>query len=140
MGYILMMISSTNNIAMILQYILADGFMKFIFFLYITLEEKSDTNFAVSYLSIFGVLSNLGLPITVGFFNKINLFSTVLDNMYYVSFVTIIIASLIGVQYNFRMINHIVGQINESEFNIKNLASLILASILSFSLIFYGGL
>lgn len=137
MGYILMMISATNDTSMIIQFMLADGFMKFIFFLYLTLEEKGQTNYVISYLTIFGILSNLGLPITVGFFNKINLFVVLLDNMYYASFTATILASLISISYNFRMINHITSQIDESEFQIKYSGPIFLATILSFGLIFY---
>lgn len=137
MGYILMMFSVTNNISMIFQYLLADGFMKFIFFNYIALEEKGINNNTISYLTIYGVLSNIGLPITIGFFNKINLLSLLIENMYYASFAATIIATVISVNYNWRIINHIAAHMDSSESSVKYSASLFLTTILSLSLIFY---
>lgn len=140
MGYILMMISATFDVDLIIQYILADGVMKFIFFVYIAQDEDGVRQVLPSYLTIFGILSNIGLPISVGFFNKVNLLTILLENMNYIGFVPVIIASVIGIDYNFRMINRIILDIDQSIKGMKYSYSLIMATILSLSLIFYGNI
>jgi len=140
MGYILLMLSSSQNISAILQYIFADGIMKFIFFTYLSLEEKHRQNYIDSYMMIYGIISNIGLPISIGFFNKINLFVTLIEKDYHISFIATIIASTIAISYNFRLIGSVTSDMQESKFDIKQNYALILPTILGFSLIFYGKL
>jgi multicomponent Na+:H+ antiporter subunit D len=136
-GYITMMISNCSNASLILQYIFADGFSKFLFFGYIALEEDGKNCSNSVYITIVNIVSNLGLPITIGFFNKINLLQILLVNNAYIAFVAAIIASVVGVNYNFRMLNHLIRHERAQAVSNKHYLSLYVATIMSFGLIFY---
>jgi len=152
-GYICLMIANKASISMCIQYILADGMMKFILFYFITqveigrdsvvqlhdLEGLARKYPVFSSIITFNLISNMGLPITVGFFNKMNLFYTLMQNINYVAFVTVIISSIIGIEYNFRIIRKLY--IGPKELSIRlhlenNKLGLLIATILSFGLIF----
>ncbi|MGV2431957.1 MAG UNVERIFIED_CONTAM: cation:proton antiporter [Rickettsiaceae bacterium] len=137
-GYILLMLISTNNVNMILQYALADGCFKFFIFGFITLKTSDKNSFGISVLAIINIFSNLGLPITVGFFNKVNLLMILLEQSSYIYFALAIIASVIAINYNFRMIFYITNSISRVRANIKIILPMGLLTMLSFGLIFYG--
>lgn len=136
-GYASLMAANSSNITLILQYVFADGLAKFLFFAYITLEENGQNCSNSVYVALVNIISNLGLPITVGFFNKVNLLQILLMNSNYIAFVAAIIASVVGVSYNFRMMNHIIRHEGSALLKSQHHLSLYAATIMSFGLIIY---
>ena len=152
-GYICLMIGNKAPILMCVQYILADGLIKFILFYFVTqleigrnslhlgaLEGLSSRAPLLSGLIAFNLISNMGLPITVGFFNKMNLLYVLMQNMNQAAFVPVIIASIIGIEYNFRIIRKIY--IGDRSVAMKlylnnNRLSLIFATLFGFGLILW---
>ena len=146
------MIANKASINMCIQYILADGMMKFILFYFITQVEIGRTSVQLDELEgparrypilcalmTFNLISNMGLPITIGFFNKMNLLYTLMHNINYVAFAAVIISSIMGIEYNFRIIRKLY--IGPKELSIRihlenNKIGLLIVTILSLGLIF----
>jgi len=151
-GYICIMIGNKAPANMCIQYILSDGMMKFIMFYFIAqveigrsdvqlheLEGLSRKHPVLSGVMTFNLISNIGLPISVGFFNKMNLLYTLMQNINYIAFIAVIISSIIGIEYNFRIIRRLY--LAPTEFSIKlymknNKIGLLMATILGFGIIF----
>lgn len=136
-SYITLMVMNSDNFSMIMQYVIADSISKFIFFAYVALEEDHKNCSNSVYVAILNVISNMGIPITIGFFNKINLLNILLSNSSYLSFVAAILASMIGVSYNYRLVTHLIRHELTQDKDNRHFASLYLATLISFGLIFY---
>ena len=126
--------------------------MKFILFYFITQVEIGRTSVQLDELEglarrypilcalmTFNLISNMGLPITIGFFNKMNLLYTLMHNINYVAFAAVIISSIMGIEYNFRIIRKLY--IGPKELSIRihlenNKIGLLIVTILSLGLIF----
>ena len=150
-GYICIMIANKAEPSICIQYILADGMMKFILFYFITQLEINRNNIKLEDLEglskrapilcaiiTFNLISNMGLPVTIGFFNKMNLLYTLMQSMNYIAFIAVIISSIIGIEYNFRIIRSLY--IGPKELSIRlylenNKLGLLIATILGFGLI-----
>lgn len=151
-GYICIMIANKAPTTMCIQYVLADGMMKFIMFYFITQVEIGRSEVQLYELKglsckhpvlcgimTFNLISNMGAPISIGFFNKMNLLYTLIQNINYIAFIAVIISSIIGIEYNFRIIRKLY--LIPTEFSIKlymrnNKIGLLIATILGFGLIF----
>jgi multicomponent Na+:H+ antiporter subunit D len=95
------------------------------------------------------IITNATLPPTMHFFNKLNLMSTLVDKQRIVTFVCIIFASLLGLLYNYKIINKIFfhdGQRIVNPFKAKpidktsKILFYALSSISTMLVIFYGTL
>lgn len=119
-GYIALMIANKTPIDICQQYMIADGLMKFLLFYFISQIEFGAENINISSLEglghrypflggivTIGLISNIGLPFTIGFFNKMNLLYALTLSKNYIGFVAVILASIIGIEYNFRIIKTI---------------------------------
>ena len=150
-GYICLMIANQAPPSVCIQYILADGIMKFILFYFITQLEIGRDNVMITSLEglarvapilcglvTFNLISNMGLPITVGFFNKMNLLYTLMHDMNQAAFIAVIISSIIGIEYNFRIIKqmYIGEKAKAMRLHLENnRLGLIIATLLGFGLI-----
>ena len=150
-GYICLMIANKAPALICVQYILADGMMKFVLFYFITqleigkrditlldLEGLSHRFPILCGLMTFNLISNMGLPITIGFFNKMNLLYALMNNMNQAAFIAVIISSIVGIEYNFRIIRKMY--IGEKAMAMRlylgnNRLGLIIATLLGFGLI-----
>lgn len=152
-GYLCIMIANSQNISQIIQYICADSLMKFILFYFLAqLESEIEIvdvqdlyGIAKKYptLSItmtLNIISNMGLPITVGFFNKMNLLNSTIQNKQFWYFAAIIIASVVAIEFNFRILrNMYLGEKQDAPTIInQSYISLVCATSVSFLLIFCG--
>ena len=151
-GYICLMIANKAPPLLCVQYILADGMMKFILFYFITQLEIGRDNIMLTDLEglatrapilcgimTFNLISNMGLPITIGFFNKMNLLYTLIHNMNQAAFIAVIISSIVGIEYNFRIIRKLyIGEKGSSMrlYLTNNMFGLVIATLLSIGLIF----
>ena len=151
-GYICIMIANEADPILCMQYVFADSMMKFALFYMITqveigrksLELSELTGLAGRYpifcaIMTFNLISNMGLPVTIGFFNKLNLLYILMQNTNYITFITVIVASIIGVEYNFKIIQRFYIGMKEQSIRLHlegSHASMILATILGFGLIF----
>lgn len=151
-GYICIMIANKGDIALCMRYIFADGLMKLVLFYFITQVEIGRRSIKIYELEglahrypilcaimTFNIISNMGMPITIGFFNKLNLLYLLIQSSNYIAFVAVIIASIIGVEYNFRLIRALyTGTTTDSIklFIPGNLWGLFLTTSLGFGLIF----
>lgn len=151
-GYICMMIATKTSPLLCAQYIMADGFIKFVLFYFITQVEIGRNSIQLndligmkykypimSAIITFNLISNMGLPITIGFFNKINLLYSLMNNVNIIGFIIVILVSLIGVEYNFKIIKILYSGSRSSSIKLyctNNMLALIAATILGFGLIF----
>lgn len=151
-GYICIMIANKAEPRLCMQYIFADGIMKFALFYMVTQLEIGRNALNINEIEglagrypifcaimTFNLLSNMGLPITIGFFNKMNLLYALMQNANYIAFITVIIASIVGVEYNFNIIRKFY--LDTKKYSIKlhlegNHLVLMLVTILGFGLIF----
>lgn len=132
------------NITLLLWFLLADTLNKVGFFIIIAIIEAKHEGVSnleningliqkspfISLLLCLITINNAGIPLTIGFINKINLMTLLLHSQYYVLFVIIILGSVMGLFYNYTIINSIMFNSNKNTHTIlyeeKNIEKLIL--------------
>jgi multicomponent Na+:H+ antiporter subunit D len=122
-GYMMILLSlgGPEVLAILMLYMYSDALVKFTSFLalsvishnYFSLELGSNTgkkgestcfdNFPVASLVLtICLISNAGLPLTIGFINKYNLLTLLLEYNNYYLLCPVILGSLLGMLYNYR--------------------------------------
>ncbi|KJV57591.1 proton-conducting transporter transmembrane domain-containing protein [Orientia tsutsugamushi] len=99
---------------------------------------------------VFGILftlaliSNLGLPLTIGFVNKLNIFLTVLQSLGYFGIIILAISSCMSFNYHYKIFHYLYStqQTSHSSFTLNgnNSVAIILTIISYLMLIFYNHL
>lgn len=153
-GYILILLSLNNKKAAVLSiiFLLSDIIIKSLLFQINYFIEKSQmhnyqNNFSrCSYSNIFLIfviltlLSHSSLPLSIGFVNKWSLFSLLLENNFYFTFMVILLSSLASLFYNYKLIS-LFYLTDKGYFLIKvnkfSLLSLLLFIFASYAMLYY---
>ncbi|KJV57102.1 NADH-Ubiquinone/plastoquinone (complex I), various chains family protein [Orientia chuto str. Dubai] len=101
-----------------------------------------------SVCPVFGILftlaliSNLGLPLTIGFVNKLNIFFTILQSLGYFSIIILAISSCLSFNYHYKIFHYLYSHSSNISLKPKgnNYGALILTVISYLMLIFYNQL
>lgn len=134
-GYlcILLIFPSNMMLDIFIMTLLTDVCTKMSFFILLDISTQKQTqdsnrnNFILTITTVLSILISACIPLTIGFVNKINMLTLLIENQLYLVFVVILMASVISLEYHYRLLK-IFLEINVT----KTKFSIILPTILSF--------
>ncbi len=85
--------------------------------------------YLTSFFLIFSIMSSVGIPITIGFINKINILSILINSQEYAVLVIVIISSILAFEYHYRFYQMVL------RIQINNSIVLVISSLASFALL-----
>ena len=110
-GYIVITATDINMINIAPMFIMTDILLKMSFFVAISnAESTEDTenaigpNNAFRFLAVMLVLTNASLPFTVGFINKLSLFSILIEHKSYYLVALLAAVSILSLEYNYKLL------------------------------------
>ncbi len=133
-----LIIPSPEMLSVAVSYVLSSALIKMSLFMILSSEKKEELQDGVykkvfSFLIIITLLSNAGIPLTIGFLNKVNILSIFLETKSYIAMAVIIGSSVIAIEYNYRLFKMLPSSDSGA-------LRLLILNIVSFALVFLNAM
>lgn len=124
-GYMTMCfaVNSSEMMGVIISFALADILTKVSLFIMVIGVEKSESESledgiypsrVFMLISIIVILSNAAIPLSLGFVNKINILTILMNHSYYLPAIVMVATSILALEYNYKLLKIIyVAQVKE---------------------------